>query len=67
MKKMQLDANELQEFLKTSWHLYASQWIDGKRLRLSANCLIEYRVEFGDEIIYEGSQMTHAIAAWESA
>jgi hypothetical protein len=67
MKKIVIDAAELQTWLHETWHLYASQFVDGKLLRLWTNGLIEYRVVYGDEVLYEGSQMTHAIAAWESA
>lgn len=39
----------------------------GKLLRLWMNADGMYRVYYGEDILYEGSQMTHAIAAWESA
>ena len=70
MRRIQLDPNELQEWMRDSWQQYASETIrlnkSTKQLSLWVNHLIEYRVKYGPEILYEGSQMTHAIAAWES-
>jgi len=67
VNKSIIDPKEFQDWMCNSWHLYASQHIDGKLLRLWTSGLIEYRVIYGDKILYEGSQMTHAIAAWENA
>ena len=64
MKKIQINAKDLQDWMRDSWSLYASQSINGKSLKLWVSNLIEYRVVFGDDVLYEGSQMTHAIAAW---
>ena len=66
MKKIIIDPGELQEWLKTKWTLYASQQVRGDLLRLWHNGLGEFRVVHGDDVLYQGNQMTHAIAAWES-
>ena len=66
MKRITLRPDDIQEWMQDSWQLYASEEVDGKRLRLWINHLIEYKVVLDGEILYMGSQMTHAIAAWES-
>lgn len=67
MKPIIINPTDLQNWLKETWHLYASQSIDGnKLLRFWVNGLIEYKVVYENEILYQGSQMTHAITAWES-
>lgn len=65
-KKIELDAQELSDWMCNHWNLYSSQTHDGKLLRLWINCNGTYRTVHGGEILYEGSQMTHAIAAWDS-
>ena len=67
MQKIEITARDLQDWMGNTWQLYASQIVDRKVLRLWVNHLIVYRVNYGDSVLYEGSQMTHAIAAWESA
>lgn len=64
-KKIEINPEELQDWLQNTWHLYASQGFNGELLRLWINSLNQYRVVYGDEILYEGSQMTHALSAWE--
>ena len=64
--KMQINAGELQDWMRDTWQVYASQYTRGSLLRFWVNGLSEYRVIFGEDILYEGSQMTHAIAAWDS-
>ena len=66
MKRITLRPDDIQEWMRNSWQLYASDYVGEKSLRLWINHLIEYKVEYNFKIIYQGSQMTHAIAAWES-
>ena len=65
MKRIILRPEDIQEWMRNSWQLYASDYVGEKSLRLWINHLIEYKVEYNFKIIYQGSQMTHAIAAWE--
>ena len=66
MKEIIIRPEDLQEWMKNSWQLYASDYVNDKLRRLWVNHLIEYKVTCDGEIIYMGSQMTHAIAAWNS-
>lgn len=66
-QKLELDVNNLTVWRSTQWNLYASQMYKTKLLRLWMNADGMYRVYHGEDVIYEGSQMTHAIAAWDSA
>lgn len=70
MKKSELNARDINKWMRDHWYLYASQLYGkplGKTLRLWINGQGRYRVIHGDEILYEGSQMTRAIAAWDTA
>ena len=67
MTTITLRPEDIQEWMRDSWSLYASDTIDGRLLRLWINHLIQYRVVLDNKVLYEGSQMTHAIAAWEKA
>lgn len=66
MQKLELNVSELTDWRSSQWNLYASQMYKTKLLRLWLNAHGMYRVYYGEDVIYEGSQMTHAIAAWES-
>jgi len=66
-QKLELDASNLSDWMENNWNLYSSQMYKDKLLRLWINGNGIYRVNYGEDVIYEGSQMTHAIAAWESA
>ena len=66
MKKTELNAQEINDWMYDCWHIYSSQTYYGKLLRLWINGQGCYRVIHGDETLYEGSQMTHAIAAWDA-
>ena len=69
-KKLILDPKEINDWKKNQWNLYASQSINYKGipmlLRLWINNNGEFRVNFGCRNLYEGTQLTHAIAAWDS-
>ena len=52
--------------MREAWQLYASDNIDGKLRRLWVSPMNQYRVIHGNDIKYQGSQMTRAIAAWEA-
>lgn len=67
MKKSELNVQDLSDWMHNHWYLYATQTISGGTLRLRVNGQGRYRVTHGDETLYEGSQMTHAIAAWDAA
>lgn len=65
MKKIELNAAAINDWKKYHWNLYASTHApDKKLLRLWINWNGWFRVVHGDEILYEGTQLTHAIAAW---
>lgn len=66
-QKIKLEASKLAEWRSSQWNLYSSQMYKTKLLRLCTNANGMYRVHHGEDVIYEGSQMTHAIAAWDSA
>ena len=66
MKVIELDPQELQDWMRDTWQLYASDNVNGALRRLWVNHLIEYKVVYGNDILYQGSQMTHAIAAWKA-
>ena len=66
MKKTELNAQEINAW-KTLWGLCSSQMYNKKMLRLWINRTGNYRVSYGNKVLYEGSQMTHAIAAWDTA
>ena len=72
MKKIILDPAEIIEWKEGHWNLYASQSIPHGRnsmtklLRLHINSNGWFKVTFGIDVLYEGTQMTHVIAAWDS-
>ena len=65
-QKLELDTQKLSDWMNDNWTLYSSQMYMEKLLRLHLNSKGMYKVTYGEDIIYHGSQMTHAIAAWES-
>lgn len=65
--KTKLDTLDVYDWMDNHWNLYSSQVYEGKLLRFWVNCQGKYRVVYGNETLYEGSQMTHAIAAWDTA
>lgn len=67
MKKLELNAQEISNWMNDYWIMYSTQMYNGKLLRLWINMQRNYRVTYGNETLYEGSQMTHAIAAWNAA
>jgi len=66
-QKLEINTAKLSDWMNDNWNLYSSQMFMDKLLRLRLNSRGIYRVTYGDDILYEGSQVTHAIAAWESA
>jgi len=67
MSRPRLDWGELSKWKSETWQIYASaQLIDGT-LTLWINFGGRYRVRYGREVLYEGSQLTHAAAAWDDA
>ena len=67
MKKTELNAQEINDWMYDHWNLYSSEMCNEKLLCLWINGQGCYRVIHGDETLYEGSQMTHAIDAWNKA
>ena len=67
MKRIILRPDDIQSWMRDSWGLYASEYVDGKLVRLWINHLIEYKVERDGVRIYQGSRMSDAIDAWEDA
>ena len=69
MKPIKIDPTELQKWMHKSWQVYASDSSGEMLKRFWVNCNGWYRVVLGaDEIfLYEGSRITHALAAWEQA
>ena len=66
MNKTYITANELQDWMRFTWHLYASESIRGERLRFWVNNLPEYRVLHGEVVLYEGPDPFLAVAAWNN-
>jgi hypothetical protein len=73
MEKIRIDAGEVLEFKRKQMVLYASQTIPkggNSDLRVLIRFFVGfpqfYQVNKGNEVVYEGSQLTHAIAAWDS-
>ena len=68
MKKQEIDATDFYDWLNDNWILYAAYTIrSGKRLRLYANMVGRYRVYLNEKLLYDGSQMTHALSAYNNA
>jgi len=67
MKRIILRPDDIQAWMRDSWGLYASDYVNDKLLRLWINHLIEYKVEYDGIRIYQGSRMSDAIDAWEDA
>ena len=65
MKRIVLNPEDIQAWMRDSWGLYASDYVNDKLLRLWINHLIEYKVECDGIRIYQGSRMSEAIDAWE--
>ena len=65
MKRIILNPEDIQSWMRDSWGLYASDYVNEKLLRLWINHLIEYKVECDGIRIYQGSRMSEAIDAWE--
>lgn len=66
MSKMEIEPKELLGWMKDNWVLYASTTINGSRAKLLVNNNGWFKVVYADETLYEGTQMTHVLAAWES-
>lgn len=64
--KMEIDLDDISDWMNHKWSLYRSQTYRDVKLRFLTSCRGTYRVIYGEYTIYEGSQLTHAIAAWES-
>ena len=56
MKKSELNAQDLSDWMHNHWYLYATQAISGEILRLWVSGQGRYRVIHGDETLYEGIQ-----------
>jgi len=65
MKKIILNPDDIQGWMRDSWGLYASDSVNDKLLRLWINHLIEYKIEYDGIRMYQGSRMRDAIEAWE--
>ena len=65
MTKHIIDCSEISNW-KNKYHIYTSQPFNGKSLKFLMNNFGIYKITYGSKIIYQGSQLTHAIAAWES-
>lgn len=65
--KIALLEKDIQYWKDTTWQLYASQMYEKELLRLWISCRGVYKVSYGKNNLYEGSQLTHAVAAWEAA
>jgi len=66
-RMMVINAAELSKWMEDSWQLYASETVYGTLRRLWVNHKSEYKVQYGEDLLYLGKEMTHAIAAWEGA
>jgi len=70
---MNLDLNNIHDWRANAWTTYAAESIASKendclyRLKFKCNCVGHYRVTLAGNILYQGSQLTTAVAAWESA
>ena len=68
MKKPRINTKEFNEWINKEFNMYAS-WtspIKRKVLRMYVNHNGRFQVTFDGVIIYEGTQITHAITAWNS-
>lgn len=66
-KKMPIGGADFTNWMEDTYTEYAAQTYCGERLRMLINHHGTYRVTHGDRVLYQGSQRTHAEAAWESA
>jgi len=64
---MMLTIDDIERFRRETWVLYASQSYKHKLLRLYVNCIEQYRVTYGDDVLYEGTDVSAAYAAWRAA
>ena len=65
MKPIILRQDEMYEWMRDSWQLYASDYVNDKIRRIWVNPLTEYKVECDGLRIYQGYRMHEAIKAWE--
>lgn len=65
MNKIELNAQAINDWMRDHWTLYSTQKCDEKMLRFLISGQGSYRVVHGSEILYEGLQITQAIAAWD--
>jgi len=65
-KRIKLIPQDILDYRATTWYEYASTTINNKRLRLFFNSCGFYKVTYGEEILHEGTQLVHALAAWDS-
>lgn len=66
MVKTQLNVDQILDWMRDNWVQYASTDVLGDRLRIYVNNFGQYKVEYKRQILYQGSQLSHALAAWES-
>jgi len=65
--KMTIVENDVRDWVRTTWSLYASQMYNRELLRLWINCKGIHKVSYGKNTLYEGTDRRKAIAAWDAA
>ena len=66
MKRVILQPDDIQEWMKGTWGLCAAEAVKGKQLRLLINHLSEYMVVYNGHILYQGSEIPYVIKAWDT-
>jgi len=66
-QKIRLNETDINVWMHDHWNICCSQTYNEKLLRWWVNGNGIFRVAYGSEILYEGSQITHALAAWNAA
>ena len=65
--KLELLPQNINDWRHKEWYMYASQMYNDKTLRFWMNLEGMYKVTHGYDVKYEGTQLTHALAAWDAA
>ena len=64
MKKLTVYLNEVERWIGSNYQDYASETVNGKRLRLRINMTGKYIVSHGEKVLYIGDSITLAVGSF---
>lgn len=62
MNKLIITALDVEEYKNEQWFIYATQ--SHPKLRFEVNCVGQYRISSGKDILYFGCDLQEAVFVW---